>query len=120
MDDRKFDKVTKSLSAAADRRGVIKGAAGAALAGLVALVGARSAGAAVTCPADRPGARCNTDEKCEAKCGRESALCCNGTCILGGCGPDRALNLRTCQCCRVDERGQPTNTGCRAPKCCGG
>ncbi len=116
MDSRKFDEVTKSLSTAVDRRGVLKGTAGAALAGLVALVGVGRTGAQEE---DSGGATCNTDEKCEAKCGRESALCCNGRCIFGGCGPDRVLNPRNCKCCRVDERGRPTNTGCRAPKFCG-
>ncbi len=111
MDGRRFDEVIRSLGTATDRRGVIKGTAGAALAGLVGLVGSRSAGAADT-------VRCNTGEKCEAKCGTEAAECCNGQCIRSGCGPDRALN-RKCECCRVDERGQPTNTGCRAPKFCG-
>ncbi len=115
MDSRKFDEITRSLAGSKSRRGVIRGAAGAALAGLVAF---RAVGVGAQ-EEDAGGATCNTNEKCEAKCGRESALCCNGRCIFGGCGPDRVLNPRNCKCCRVDERGRPTNTGCRAPKFCG-
>ena len=111
MDGTKFDSVTRALATAKGRRSLIKGLAGAALAGGAAIGGAAGAAAATV--------SCNTDEKCEAKCGRESALCCNGKCILGGCGPDRALNSKTCKCCRVDEQGRPTNTGCTAPKYCG-
>ena len=111
MDGTKFDSVARALAATKGRRSLIKGLAGAALAGGAAIGGAAGPGAATV--------SCNTDEKCGAKCGTERALCCNGKCIRGGCGPDRALNLATCKCCRVDEVGRPTNTGCTAPKYCG-
>ena len=102
MDGRRFDEATKALGNPASRRGVLKGAAGGALAGLVALVGAGRAGA-------EERVACNSDEKCEAKCGREDALCCRprggdqGFCIRG-CGPNRVLNQR-CQCVRVTDGG---------------
>jgi len=111
MDGRRFDDITRSVGRFTSRREVIKGLAGTALAGVVAVRAVGGAGAATL--------SCNSNEKCEAKCGRENAICCNGKCILGGCGPDRSLNLRTCTCCRVDERGRPTNTGCTAAKYCG-
>ena len=97
MDSRKFDEVVRSLGTAANRRGVLKGAAGAALAGVFGLVGARRAGA-------EEFVACNSTEKCEAKCGREDAVCCKGRCIRG-CGPNRVLQPRTCQCLRVTDRG---------------
>ena len=111
MDGRKFDDITQSVVQSKTRRGMIKGLVGAALAGVIAVRGAAGAGAETV--------RCNSDEKCEAKCGHESAVCCNGTCVLGTCGPDRKLNPKTCTCCRVDERGRPSGSGCTAPKYCG-
>ncbi len=101
MDARKFVEVTRALGSGASRRGVIKGAAGAAIAGLSALVGVQRADAARVA--------CNSDEKCEAKCGREDAVCCRPSgapkayCIRG-CGPNRVLNQR-CQCVRVTDSG---------------
>ena len=100
MDGRTFDEVARSLGAATDRRGVLKGAAAAALAGAFGLAGFGSAraGRAVAC---------NSNEKCEAKCGRETAVCCNGRCVRG-CGPNRTMHSRTCQCVRVTDGGTYT------------
>ncbi len=107
MDKRKFDEITRSLGAATDRRGVLKGTAGAALAGLVGLVGAGRAGAETVA--------CNTDEKCEAKCGTETATCCNGRCV-NGCGPRRFRHPSTCKCCKRSRSGR---FNCVGPNFCG-
>ena len=93
MDARRFDEITKSFEVAADRRGVLKGVAGAALAGLFALVGAERGSA-------QTGARCQHDNHCQNKCGRRGAVCCNGRCVAG-CGPRRFLHEKTCKCCRT-------------------
>ena len=109
MDGRRFDDVMRSASRLKSRREVIKGLAGAALAGAVVVRGAASAGAAPV--------SCNSSDKCEAKCGTEQAICCNGQCIHAGCGPDRALNQRTCQCVLTND--DPRRRKSIAPKYCG-
>ncbi len=101
IDRRRFDEVTKFLGTGANRRSMIKGTAGAALAGVFALAGLQRTEAAQV--------SCNSKEKCEAKCGRESAECCNGTCVRG-CGPNRTLHPRSCKCIRVTDGGS-TKTG---------
>jgi hypothetical protein len=88
-----------------DRRDVLRGLF--AVAPLLALGSQRAMAETVSC---------NSNEKCEAKCGTEHALCCNGRCILAGCGPDRNLNLRRCQCERRTRRGKVRVT---PPKYCG-
>ncbi len=102
MDAKKFDDVTRLLGSSMGRRGLLKGTAGAALAGVVTAARVGRAGA-------QEKVKCNSDEKCEAKCGREDAVCCRAKgsrdayCIRG-CGPNRVLNQR-CQCVRVTDSG---------------
>ncbi len=98
MDGRRFDEVTKTLGNAANRRGVIKGLAGSAVASVLALRAAAPADAA-------PGRKCNNDNQCQNFCDNERASCCNGQCV-GKCGPKRFLNGK-CRCCRR-RRGKTT------------
>ena len=107
MDGRRFDKMSKALASGASRRSALKGLAGSALGGAFALAGLRGTTAAV--------AACNTDEKCETKCGSEFAECCNGACVAG-CGPNRARNPRTCECVRITRNGRRRSSG---PNFCG-
>ncbi len=103
MDGRKFDNVTRVFAESKTRRGVLKGMAGASLAGLMAAIGVGRAGA-------EEKLACNTNEKCEARCGTEAAQCCNGFCVKG-CGPNRSLNPRTCKCVRITRSGQLRKSG---------
>ena len=74
MEDRRFNEITKKLTAEAPRRRVLKGAAAAGLAGVLGLVGRQGAEAA-PCPGNRQ------------KCG---PLCCpqGFVCVQGGGPPE--------------------------------
>ena len=107
MDGGRFDAMSKVLASGGSRRTALKALAGGALGGAFALAGLRGTTAAVLA--------CNSKEKCEAKCGNEFAECCNGACV-GGCGPNRARNPRTCECVRITRSGKRRSSG---PNFCG-
>ncbi len=65
--------------------------------------------------ANAGGETCNTDGKCESKCGVEKATCCNGRCVRG-CGPRRFRNPNTCKCCKRTRSGR---FDCADPNFCG-
>jgi hypothetical protein len=72
MDGRRFDVWTMAWSGPASRRAALKGAAGAALGGLVALLGKEAAAAGICRRAGRP---CAQDDQCCGKCGRARGQC---------------------------------------------
>ena len=96
MDQFRFDALTKTFARGTSRRSVIKGAAGGAVAGLVALVGVKGGGAATATGT----VRCNTHEKCEAACGAERATCCNGECVRP-CPPRYFRSAMNCKCIKI-------------------
>lgn len=75
MDGQRFDELARAVARSSSRRSLLRSAAGGAGAGLLALVGVRSAAADNECkPANKPQSKCNKD-----------AQCCTGLV----CSPDR-------------------------------
>jgi hypothetical protein len=91
MDQFRFDAAVKAFARGTSRRGVIKGTAGAALAGVLALAG-RSAGAA-------PGCRQRGDACSSPEIGTQGRCCaglrCEGTTAGGGA---RCIGPNQCEC----------------------
>ena len=100
MDGQKFDRITRALAIGADRRAVLKGLAGSALGGALALVGAGA----------RAAPRCRqTDEPCQSH-----AQCCTQFC------PNTTFRC-TCPVPCPGATNGPTNNCCLgAQTCCGG
>ena len=103
MDQSRFDEAVKAFARGNSRRSVIKGTAGGALAGLLALAG-RSAGAAPECR--RRGDACSSSE-----IGTQGRCCeglrCEGTTAGGGA---RCIGPNQCEC--------PAGESCINFECC--
>ncbi len=99
MDDRRFDSLTKSLAAGANRRSLLKGflgLSGAAVAGSMWFREDASAARRptptpkpVTCPGiqvwDGSQCACPTGTKCGPDCCQSGGTCCDNACCYGNC-----------------------------------
>ena len=119
VDDRRFDEMIKTLGGGGSRRAALKGAAAAALAGVLAL---RGSGASAAPGAERAcreyTRRCETTNQCcggKSACRRITKLDCN----LNGrrcCGTRGAFcrDIGNCGCCQ-DLVCNPLTNRCDLP-----
>ena len=114
MDDRRFDNLVKTMAErGASRRGVARGALGAAVAGITILRGGDEAAAAV----------CAGEDQCDGTgsptCGGSKGCRCYAR-VGGGkvCGRERSIDCdRKCRRDRNCPKGYVCSSG--GPACCG-
>jgi hypothetical protein len=126
MDGQRLDDVARAL-AGGSRRQVVKGLAGAAAAGLLALVGGRRARADRSCKpsGDLPQSKCNKDEQCCSRVCYQGRCCSAATSCPAGqdCGtaPDGCGGSLGCGSCTPPNTcgggGTPDACGCTPTSC---
>ena len=134
MDDRRFDDLTKTLTALAPRRAVVRLLKTGTLAGFAAtltgLVGRHDAEAGKgrkkrrkkkkPCTQNCAGKVCGDDDGCGGKCTTQQGCGANQTCVGGVCVTDSgcATGTELCGGVCVDLQSDPENCGfCRRPVC---
>ena len=135
MDGQRFDSITKAIVNASSRRQLIRGIAGSAVAGALALVGAGNSADARRCRVVGQNCRSNA-ECCERFCDTETFQCAcpTGTnlCVtnpprqqcLAACTGGRVFDPETCECeCRLGAQPCPSPGGACCPisqgfRCC--